>query len=1033
MNYDEGFPQFINYLRKNNIVNSMSNYGVFYSNPYNLSQFHDSYSSPFFSLQSKYDKLNEKVDELNEILKNFHFNSNHRYKKIRLNRKYNDFEDNFEKRQYHKKNREKRYLKKRNRRYKDDLYDSENLESDGEFEYYHKGKNSISEKHQKNNNLEHKITKNVHFKLQKNKKTFYTPVDDSDDDDIVIINNKYKERNEPISQVKESDNSTTEEEEENNQNNKNISIYKKKKKFQRSKFLPKLYYPYINEKPKKKYLIVLDIFNMLYQRVTIDSVSSLIKISPNYKLKNAYIYLRPFLDTFLKELFNITSEDENDKESGFEIAIWNTTKPFINTEITEIIFKDVPIDSTGKKTVNYLEKFHFNWTVDQCEYNESDNDEEPVFKRNIETIIDNKSVKIVNNIIYPPVNKYNHWKENNIILITSLNPNFIPKNGNYLYIPPYDVSNLQMEAKKDTALLSLIQYLKNLLKANPSNVIDYLNSNLFCVQKKNDYGIIKSLKISSPTDWENEDYPNKIRQTEFYITQSKIEEMNIKYGNGRKKSNVIYKPIPFKPKNKYLIIFDLNGTLLHRLKNNSIVDKSTRVADFSINGRFVFLRPYIDSFIEALFNIDGDNKDRLESGFAVGAWTSAIVKNSELMLSQILKIDKRKKKNNQLITCDYSNRIFFKWARDFCTPIPDTDHETEKNMENLWNHKKDTYCKGTLYPAVNGYNHWSEKNTIIIDDSPHKAKQYPYNAIHIPTYEVTNKDGENETVLLSLIKYLKVLYKKEPSDVQIYLKKHPFSKITIDENIESDDTLSKQEKFDKLKESTKIRIKSKWIVKTKDDIEQYANNHPKFRESRLQINIPDFLNNNKTFPPGHEKSFKRKASINEYSKDHKKRKALESKIKNKENKENINENVNEKSDIVNSKDYKENQNVHYKKDSNETFKNVKNKKDLLPKSEKIIPSINKNKKTNVINDDNYDDDDSICDQNPVKNTLSEENDQEEEEEYTAEYDNSFDNSNLAMDNDTMDMLLEMQQLTNAVKSTASINQNPMLFKRGFLK
>jgi len=405
MNYDEGFPHFINYLRKNNIVNSMSNYGAFYSNPFNLLQYHDS----FFSLQSKYDKLNEKVDELNEILKNFHFNSNHKYKKRRLNRSYNDYEDNFDKRQYYKKNnREKRYLKNRNHRYIDDLYDSENLESDKEFEYYHKGKNPITEKHQKNN-LEHKITKNVRFKLQKNKKSIYSPINYGDDDYIIIKENNNKERNEPISQVQEGDSSTTEE--GINQSNKNISIYRKKKKIFKSKFIPKIYYPYINEKPKKKYLIVLDIFNMLYQRVTIDSVSSLIKISPNYKLKNAYIYLRPFLDTFLKELFNMTSEDENDKESGFEIAIWNTTKPFINTEITEIIFKDVPIDSTGKKTVNYLEKFYFNWTIDQCEYNESDNDEEPAYKRNIESIINNKSVKIVNNIIYPPVNKYNHWNE----------------------------------------------------------------------------------------------------------------------------------------------------------------------------------------------------------------------------------------------------------------------------------------------------------------------------------------------------------------------------------------------------------------------------------------------------------------------------------------------------------------------------------------------------------------------------------------------------------------------------------------------
>lgn len=272
-----------------------------------------------------------------------------------------------------------------------------------------------------------------------------------------------------------------------------------------------------------------------------------------------------------------------------------------------------------------------------------------------------------------------------------------------------------MEANNDISLLSLIQYLKKLLKANPKNVIDHLNSNPFSVQKKDSFGIIKSLKNNLIEKWDSMDYPNKIRQTEFYITQNAIEERNRKHGNARKKSNVIYKPIPYEPKNKYLIIFDLNGTLLHRLKNNSIVEgENTRIADFSINGKFVYLRPYLDSFIETLFNIDEENKDKLESGFAIGTWTSAMLKNSELMLDQILQIDSKddenENENNSVKIIDYSDRIFFKWARDFCTPIPETDHETEKNMDNLWNSKKAIFCRGTVYPAVNEFNHWNEVN-----------------------------------------------------------------------------------------------------------------------------------------------------------------------------------------------------------------------------------------------------------------------------------------------------------------------------------
>ncbi|OUM60450.1 hypothetical protein PIROE2DRAFT_13799, partial [Piromyces sp. E2] len=691
MSFDEDFPEFVDYLQRNNLFNSMNSFGSNFSYPYGTMGYGDRMSQVFFSFQNKYNELTRKIDEINDILRDFSIGSSHSFKRRRLNNYGDEYNSEYGPygRNFNFQDKYKNYHKGYKNRYDVRKYDvdtEENTRTHIRFGY------------DKSGNQYNPVVRNDQFLGDMKDKKFFKNNRNGDFKEKVRFN-----RNKEIIEIDDSMESDSSEkingiEKDKGNNNNNIStvfsIYKRKpKSILKSPPLTKSeFYPVIDKEPKKKYLIVLDIYNLLYQRVTIDSVSTLIKINPNYKLKNAYIYLRPFLDSFLKELFNMKSEND-EEEIGYEIAIWNTTKPFITMDIANLIFKDVPSDSDGVKRENYLKKLHFIWTIDQCESNENNDEEQPKFVRKIDTIINSKTLYENDGTIYPPVNQFDHWKKENIILITSLRPNVVPHKSNFLCVPPYDVTNLQMEAKNDTSLLSLIQYLKNLLNTKPENVINYLNSNPFCVQKKGDFGIIKSLKLNSLEEWENDNYPNRIRQTDLYITQTNLEEMSIKFGN--------------EPKNKYLIIFDLNGTLLHRLKNNSVAGPSTRVADFSINGKFVYLRPYLDSFIDALFNIDGEHKDKLESGFAVGSWTSAMLKNSELMLSQILKVDKRKK-NNQLIFEDYYPRIFFKWARDFCTPIPGTNHETEKNMDNLWNNRNDVYLKGSLFPAVNKFGHWNE-------------------------------------------------------------------------------------------------------------------------------------------------------------------------------------------------------------------------------------------------------------------------------------------------------------------------------------
>ncbi|ORX75998.1 hypothetical protein BCR32DRAFT_296532 [Anaeromyces robustus] len=1132
--YDNDFQNFVNYLQSNNVSNMMPNF----NNP-NLFQFNSAFRNNYMepsisfynSLQRRCNILDDKINEISKLIRDFSFNnSNYHNRKRKYDKHYRN--DSRNHRRYNDNDRineDYSYSRSRHHRSHNKDYDSNKYqkynnrrsynkyhynESDSENDYPNRKKiKFLTEGHllkfdkNKNKHIESSSDlsspkeisqngKNNKYDIKNHNKVSFKFDNDSGDSDNESENKergKKKEFNKKINQMTElSDNIVTSfkrnqnnNNNNNNSNNNNNNIINnntnsKSYDSKSSSFKQVFFYPNIKTESKKKYLIVFDIYNLFYQRIGLDSVSSLIKISPHFQFKNSYLYLRPYLDTFLKELFNLNNkinegegeedneeDNEEDSENGFEIALWNTAKPFITKDMTEFVLNNVPVDRQGNKKVNYIEKLNFLWTSDQCQYNPDAKEEEPRFERNIETIINNDDVNVCNGIVYPAVNEFNHWKKENIILVSSMNPNSFYNKSNVLYVPSYDVNNLQLEAKNDTTLLSLLQYLKILLTEQPVDVSSYLYENPLCVMKKDSYGIIKYLKVNSLESWDSENYPNKIRQTEFYVKQSTMEEMNIKYGNGRKKTNVIYKTIPTEPKNKYLIIFDLNGTLLHRLKNNSIInEKKTRMADFSMNGKFVYLRPYLDAFIEALFNIDEKGKEKFESGFAVGTWTSAMVKNSELMLSQILNVEKRSK-NNKIFCQDYSNRIFFKWARDFCTPIPDTDHETEKNMDHLWQHKKNTFCRGTVYPAVNEFGHWNEKNTIIIDDSPHKAKQYPYNAIHLPTYEITNKDNDSETVLLSLIKYLKTLYKKGPNNVQKYIKKHPFSKVYFDDTIELDDTLSVQEKFDKLKESTRIRIKSKWIV-SGDEIRTYATNHAKYRKSRLQVNLFNMSKiggkENKNFnvnTMNKNNQFKKRKFFDQEvnKKDNKRKKSNNFNNNNNNNSNNNNNNNNNNNKSVNEKPFdimkllnpsnnllkKNNHNNNNNNDNDDdddddvkikkstiNNKNNKNIKENLTsikdndddtiyekdndETENYIMKNNHNDDNNNYNDDNDDDDDD-----------DDYNDDELSDNAIEEFNNKI---NVTLDDDTMNMLLEMQEFSNVVKSETKNKEEPKLFRRG---
>ncbi|TPX69090.1 hypothetical protein SpCBS45565_g02724 [Spizellomyces sp. 'palustris'] len=196
-----------------------------------------------------------------------------------------------------------------------------------------------------------------------------------------------------------------------------------------------------------------------------------------------------------------------------------------------------------------------------------------------------------------------------------------------------------------------------------------------------------------------------------------------------------------------LLILDINGTLLERVKK-SAEKKAARAnplcpeaPNFRLNKARCYYRPYLDTFIDHIFQ-----------HFEVAAWTSAMPKNADPMFRHIFG--------------DYAPKLAFGWNRSHCSDIggQSRDWEAKKDLRKVWADR-----------AVNPRGRWSERNTILIDDTSSKASFTPANCLHLPTFTVCdpNFDCINDTSLLSLIKYLDEIRQSAVTDVREYFKTHP--------------------------------------------------------------------------------------------------------------------------------------------------------------------------------------------------------------------------------------------------------------------
>lgn len=203
--------------------------------------------------------------------------------------------------------------------------------------------------------------------------------------------------------------------------------------------------------------------------------------------------------------------------------------------------------------------------------------------------------------------------------------------------------------------------------------------------------------------------------------------------------------------NKKLLVLDLNG-LLADIVPLQHVPYGFKM-DAIVSGKAVFKRPFHDDFLQFCFE-----------KFNVGVWSSRIRKNVELVLDFLLGSAK--------------DKLLFCWDQSHCTDtgFPVVGNRSKpiilKKLKKLWEKFEPDL------PWERG--EYDESNTLLLDDSPHKALCNPPNTAVFPnTYFYTDEKDDSLGPEGDLRLYLEGLSMAE--NVQKYVESNPFGQRPITE------------------------------------------------------------------------------------------------------------------------------------------------------------------------------------------------------------------------------------------------------------
>ncbi|GAN08156.1 NLI interacting factor family phosphatase [Mucor ambiguus] len=239
---------------------------------------------------------------------------------------------------------------------------------------------------------------------------------------------------------------------------------------------------------------------------------------------------------------------------------------------------------------------------------------------------------------------------------------------------------------------------------------------------------------------------------------------------------------PSQQPKKQLLILDLNGTLISRIKCRAR------------SGRAFYARPHYQAFLDFIFK-----------HFEVMVWSSARQQNVEKMCHIFTKPLKLVWSRNHL---KLSQHQF------------DSNVDTIKDLDIVWEYFSNEY---------------NATNTIVLDDSPSKLAHQPYNLIHIRTFNHEEiREGFTDNELLKVIRYLDNV--RCHSNVANYVRNEPFlsHRHLIPENKELDLAMryfTRAGKFAKPYQPTQKSVKRRRDDDDGNDVESVAHHQEK------QVNI----------------------------------------------------------------------------------------------------------------------------------------------------------------------------------------------------
>ncbi|KAF2744468.1 HAD-like protein [Sporormia fimetaria CBS 119925] len=168
------------------------------------------------------------------------------------------------------------------------------------------------------------------------------------------------------------------------------------------------------------------------------------------------------------------------------------------------------------------------------------------------------------------------------------------------------------------------------------------------------------------------------------------------------------------PPNRFLIVLDLNGTLIYRPNRK----QPTKL----------IARPFLKPFLRFLFE-----------NFSVMIWSSAKPENVRVIVDRVLDEELRSK-------------LTARWARDsfgLRSEHYNQNVQVYKDLSKIWNDEEIQQ----QHPSYQQGGRFGQHTTILLDDTRLKANAQPHNLVEIPEFEATDEQMHSD-ILREVAGYL---------------------------------------------------------------------------------------------------------------------------------------------------------------------------------------------------------------------------------------------------------------------------------------